>query len=99
MNKTKTIRLGINTGFALNRFPEPEIWTKIVGNLLGLRTVQFTADLLNPALPSFIIKAQIKAIRASAKRYDISIEHTFTSAFTRVNHLASPDPIIRKALD
>jgi len=41
-------KLGINTGFATNRFPEPEVWLRIVGKDLGLRCVQFVADLLNP---------------------------------------------------
>ncbi|MGC9054682.1 MAG: hypothetical protein ACP5KS_12465 [Candidatus Hydrogenedens sp.] len=42
------IVLGINTGFAINRFVEPDDWTRIVSEELGLQVVQFTADLLNP---------------------------------------------------
>ncbi len=93
---TKTIRLGINTGFAVNRFPEPHIWPKIVGETLNLRYAQFTADLLNPALPDSIIKRQLGEIKKSCRRYDVKIEHTFTSAFTRVNHFAHPDGLLRK---
>jgi hypothetical protein len=96
MNQAKTIRLGINTGFALNRFPEAEVWAKIIGQDLNLRYVQFTADLLNASLPQEIIEDQISQINRACKRYNVSIEHSFTSAFTRVNHLASPDTKIRQ---
>jgi len=95
-NAEKTIRLGINTGFALNRFPEAEVWAKIVGEDLGLRTVQFTADLLNASLPDDIISYELAKIKEACKKYNVNIEHTFTSAFTRVNHLANPDEILRQ---
>jgi sugar phosphate isomerase/epimerase len=90
------IRLGINTGFALNRFPEPEEWIRIVSEELGLHVVQFTADLLNPSLPDPIVQKQIDKIRSLCSKYGVSIEHTFTSAFTRVNHFSHPDPQIRE---
>lgn len=89
------LRLGINTGFAINRFPEPEEWIRIVGNL-GLRYVQFTADMLNPHLPAKIIREQLERINKNLIEYDVLIEHTFTGAFTRVNHLAHPDKSIRR---
>jgi len=89
------IKLGINTGFAVNRFPEPEVWLKIVGKTLGLRYVQFTADLLNPALPDKIINYQINKILEYADKYNVKIDTTFTGAFTRVNHLMHPDKQIR----
>lgn len=92
----KTIRLGINTGFAINRFPEPQVWPRIVGEALDLRYAQFTADLLNPALPDAIIKKHLREIKRACKKYNVLIEHTFTSAFTRVNHFAHPDEKLRK---
>jgi len=90
------IKLGINTGFAINRFPEPEVWTRIVAEELGLRCVQFVADLLNPLLPQKIIDKQIERIQASAAKYGILIDTTFTGAFTRVNHLMHPDPELKE---
>ncbi len=89
------INLGINTGFALNRFTTPQEWVPLISKEFGLKIVQFTADLLNPALPDDIVDYQVKTIRELATEYGIKIEHTFTSAFTRVNHLAHPDPILR----
>jgi sugar phosphate isomerase/epimerase len=89
-------RLGINLGFAINKYIEPEVWTKIVRKDLGLRYVQFVADLLNPFLPAAYQDSQIRRIKAAAEAYDIVIESLFTSAFTRVNHLMHPDPEARK---
>lgn len=89
-NPMKT-RLGVNCGFAINRYVEPEAWLDVVAGL-GLRTVQFVADLLNPFLPEEVLEAQVATIRRLADERGIAIESTFTSAFTRVNHLAHPDP-------
>ena len=86
--------LGLNTGFAVNRYSNPEAWTKVV-NKCGVDNVQFTADLLNPSLPSQIIKNQLKKINNSCKEYNIKVSSTFTGAFTRLNHLAHPDKEIR----
>ncbi|MFC1566342.1 sugar phosphate isomerase/epimerase family protein [bacterium] len=90
------VKLGINTGFALNRFPMPEEWIPLVADKFGLEIVQFTADLLNPGLPDDIIKDNILRLKKLSKDYKIQFKHSFTSAFTRVNHLAHPDPLLRK---
>ncbi len=87
--------LGINTGFAVNRYSEPEEWVRIVGDELGLSTVQFTADMLNVDLPEKILYQQASRIQKACQLYNIDITSTFTGAFTRVNHLAHPDPDIR----
>lgn len=97
MSITKTsIKLGINMGFATNRFPEPEVWTKIVGKDLGLRYVQFVADLLNPWLPDNLMKAEVNKIKKNCKKYNVRVDTTFPAAFTRVNHVLHPDPEMRK---
>ena len=90
------VRLGINTGFATNRFPEPEEWIRLVKEDFGLKYVQFTADLLNPSLPDNIIKSQVNKIKKNLSKYDVKVEHAFTSSYTRVNHLAHPDKKIQK---
>ena len=90
------VRLGINTGFALNRFSTPGEWIPLVADTFGLRIVQFTADLLNPALPARIVERQIAEIQRLCRRHGVRIDYTFTSAFTRVNHLAHPDPLLRE---
>lgn len=89
-------RLGTNLGFAINKYIEPEVWSRIVREDLGLSYVQFVADLLNPFLPQEYIDSQVTRINAAAAQYDLKIESLFTSAFTRVNHLMNPDAEARK---
>ena len=84
-------RLGINLGFAINRFVEPEEWARVVSEELGIRHVQFVADLLNPFLPEEYVKAELERIKRCVSLYGLTVESIFTSAFTRVNHLMHPD--------
>ena len=95
MSKPK-FHLGINLGFAINRFPEPQVWVPLVRRELGLRWVQFVADLLNPSLPAPLLQEQAALIRRLADREGVVIHSTFTSAFTRVNHLMHPEPRQRR---
>ncbi len=89
-------KLGINAGFAINRFPEPEVWLRIVGKELGLKYVQFAMDLLNPFLPKVVIDREVEKIKKYTGKYDIKIDTTFTSTFSRINHLMHPDALQRK---
>jgi len=89
-------KLGINTGFATNRFPEPEIWLRIIGKELSLKYVQFVMDLLNPFLPKIVIDREVEKIKKYAEKYDIKIDTTFASAFSRINHLMHPDALQRR---
>lgn len=91
-----SFRLGTNLGFAINKYIEPEVWSKIVAEDLELKYVQFVADLLNPFLPKEYISSQTDRIIAAVNHYGIKIESLFTSAFTRVNHLMNPDEEARK---
>lgn len=90
------IKLGINLGFATNKYSEPEVWTKIVREDLKLSNVQFVADLLNPFWPDDYIKSQLTKIKDNIKLYDITVDSFFTSSFTRINHLMHPDKEARE---
>ena len=86
--------LGINLGFANNRFPEPEVWTDIVANKLGLRKVQFVADILNPMLIKYNKKYfndEVDKTIECISNNNIKVTSMMTSSFTRVNHFAHPD--------
>jgi sugar phosphate isomerase/epimerase len=85
------VKLGINLGFATNRYAEPEIWAKIVREDLGLTSVQFVADLLDPFLPDDYIDEQVSRITKAVTLYDLTVDSIFTSTYTRVNHLMHPD--------
>ena len=67
----------------------------LVAERLGLRLVQLTADLLNPALPVHLLADPVRKIKVLQRRYGIGIPHILTGALTRVNHLAHPDPKVR----
>jgi sugar phosphate isomerase/epimerase len=85
--------LGINLGFANNRFPEPDVWTDIVANKLGLHKVQFVADILNPMIKRYneiYYKDQVSRTVECITKYNISVTSIMTSSFTRVNHFAHP---------
>lgn len=84
------LRLGINTGFALNRFPIPEDWMKIIHDL-GLKYVQLTAEMLNPSWDEEIVNDYVERIMILSKQYGIKIDSIMTGAFTRVNHFSHPD--------
>jgi sugar phosphate isomerase/epimerase len=89
-------RIGVNTGFAVNRYPEPEIWTDIVANEFKVDVIQFTVTLLNPFWPRDYVLRKAEEIRKLCDKKDIWIQQTFTDAWTRLNHLTSPDPEERK---
>jgi sugar phosphate isomerase/epimerase len=89
-------KLGINCGFAINRYMEPEVWGKIVGEELNLRSAQFVADLLNPFLPEYYVESYIDRVLKVKEQYNFSIDSIFTSAYTRINHLMHPDKEARK---
>lgn len=90
------LQLGINTGFAVNRMPGHGEWIRFVGEELGLRYVQLTADMLNPSLPADIVQRHTQDILQNLERYSVRVHSTFTGAYTRLNHLAHPDPGIRR---
>jgi sugar phosphate isomerase/epimerase len=84
-------RLGINTCFAVKRWPEPERWAELVSGSLGLDLVQHSLDLvdLEAGAP---IDAQADAIGVACQRHGISVHSTFTGlgAYGR-NMLLDPD--------
>jgi len=90
------LRLGVKNGFAVNRYPEIEVWTKIVAEVLGVKYVQFASDLLNPYLTDDIVKKHIAKINAYCKKYGLAITSTFTHQFMRTNHLMHPYKEIRE---
>ncbi|MDC0393310.1 hypothetical protein OAM22_00750 [Candidatus Pelagibacter sp.] len=73
------LKLGLHLGYASTRFYEPKIWTEMVRNEFDLNYVQFTSNLLEPTLPNQIISDEIDKIKFFSKKYNIKIDHTFTS--------------------
>jgi len=86
----------MNLGFAINKYVEPEVWSRLVAEEMGVRNVQLVADLLNVFLPDDYVLRQVERINASTQRYGLNVTSTFTSAFTRVNHFMHPDAEARR---
>src|SRR5690348_17372857 len=88
--------LGINTCFAVKRWPEPERWVAIVADELGLGMVQHSLDLvdLDADAP---VRAQAEAVAAACAARGIAVHSTFTGlgAYGR-NLLLDPDPVQRQ---
>jgi sugar phosphate isomerase/epimerase len=90
------LKLGVNLGFATNKYVEPHVWARIVAEDMGLKYVQFVADLLNVFLPDDVVEEQTEQIIEQTKRYGLEVTSSFTSSFTRVNHFMHPDAKTRK---
>ena len=72
------LHLGINTCFAVKRWPEPEQWLTIVQEELGLNCCQFSLDLVDPLLDESATAAYANAVRVYAQAHDILLHSTFT---------------------
>ena len=91
------ISLGINNSFAVNRYPEPEEWTRIVRDF-GLKHVQFFADLIEPSIfgPDATEKLVEKTNRA-CRDNGIKIHDVFGGTMVRwYNFLLHPEEEVRR---
>lgn len=85
------LSLGINAGFASNRFPEHSEWLRIAGEELGLRYIQFVTDLVDPYFtPRKIREKAYNEIDRGLRKYNLSIPFTFASTYSRRNMLMHP---------
>lgn len=90
------MRLGINLCFAVNRLVEPEVWAEFVRADLGLDTVQFTFDLLDPWWPEVHRRALVRRIRAAADAWDLVIDSACAGrAHSIPAGLLNPEPAAR----
>ncbi len=88
------IRLGINTCFAVKRWPRPEDWTPIVRDRLGLQLVQHSFDLVADGSPVDEAARLGDAVRSAG----LELHSTFTGlAAYSDNLLGHPDPARRES--
>lgn len=92
------VTLGINTCFAVKRWPRPEDWAPVVRERLGLRVVQHSLDLVEPPLGIGSVVTSAAAVRNAATRHDLVVHSTFTGLVAySANLLLHPDPEARTA--
>lgn len=72
------VHLGINSCFAVKRWPEPEQWLAFVKKELGLDCCQFSLDLVDPLLDEAAIIPYAGAVREYAQANGILLHSTFT---------------------
>jgi sugar phosphate isomerase/epimerase len=65
--------LGINLGCTVKRWPEPQAWAALVADDLGLETVQFTYDLIDPWWPEAGREKAAAATRQACAEYGLRI--------------------------
>jgi hypothetical protein len=88
------LRLGINTCFAVKRWPLVGDWAPIVHDRLGLRLVQHSLDLVADGAS----RADAAAVAAAARGSGLELHSTFTGlAAYSDNLLLRPDPVGRLA--
>ena len=92
------LHLGINTCFAIKRWPEPGQWLDIVKEGLGLDCCQFSLDLVDPMLDEAAIDAYADTVRERAAKTGIMLHSTFTGlAAYSWSLLLHPDRRMRDA--
>ena len=86
-------RLGINTCFAVKRWPEPGDWARIVRDELGLDTVELSLDLIED-----VGGRTVNQVRSALDEYGLRAETVFTGlAVYSLNLLMHPDEERRRA--
>jgi len=92
------LHLGINTCFAVKRWPEPQQWLSIVKEELGLDCCQFSLDLVDPMLDENAVGAYADAVKKCAAANNIVVHSTFTGlAAYSWSMLLHPDEAMRAA--
>jgi sugar phosphate isomerase/epimerase len=89
-------RLGVNTCFAVKRWPRPERWARLVRDELGLDLVQHSLDLVDLQGPAGEVAGQADWLRAACAAGGVGLHSTFTGlAAYSSNLLLHPDAAAR----
>jgi sugar phosphate isomerase/epimerase len=89
--------LGINTCFAVKRWPEPEEWARIVAQDFGLKSVQYSFDLMDPRAHPDAVAASVDHTKHALERNGVVIHSTFTGFIPySANLLLHPEPSFRE---
>ena len=91
-----TFTLGVNTCFAVKRWPEPERWAEIVRERMGVDLVQHSLDLVRLDGSAGLRSRQAEVIRLACERRGLLLHSTFTGlAAYSSNLLLDPMPEVR----
>jgi D-erythrulose 1-phosphate 3-epimerase len=94
------LQLGINTCFAVKRWPLAQEWAQVVRDELGLRIVQHTFDLVDLQAPPARLEEQAGALKRAVAQHGLALHSTFTGlAAYSANLLLSPEAAYRAAAE
>jgi sugar phosphate isomerase/epimerase len=88
--------LGLNTNALVNRYVQPEDLVATVAEEIGIRRLQLTPEILSPDWPAPVIADHVRRFVRACERHRVRITTTFTGNYTRLNHLAHPEPEVRR---
>jgi sugar phosphate isomerase/epimerase len=89
--------LGINTCFAPKRWAEPAEWSRITSEELGLKSIQFTFDLMDPRAKAGAVDVYIGQTLEACAKHGIRIHSTFTGLIPYIgNLLMHPEKAFRE---
>src|SRR5262249_59497317 len=92
-SEVTTFRLGINTCFAVKRWPRPSDWAAVVRDELGLDLVQHCLDLVDLEAGRADLESQAADLRDCSAAAGLALHSTFTGlAAYSANLLLHPDP-------
>ena len=92
------IDIGVNNAFAIKKWIEPEEWTRVIVEEIGLKNIQASFDLFYPSLREADFQFIGNEINNALNKYDARVSSTFTGlmAYSQ-NMLDHPNPVVRKA--
>lgn len=91
-----TWKLGINTCFAVKRWPLPSEWAQVVRDELGLDFVQHSLDLVDVQASDQVLLAEAESVRDACAQFGLTLDSTFTGlAAYSSNLLLDPREEIR----
>ncbi len=90
--------LSLNNGFAMKRWPEPEVWAELIANQMRVADVQLSLDLVDLSGPATWVEAQAARIRKACANEGIVISSVFSGLVDySANMLLHPDGEMRLA--
>lgn len=87
--------LGLNCNCFTNRYTEPKEWTRICSEELGVDTVQYSIDLLDPYYPWDLQRRICDETLNECRKRGIWIKANFGGHFSHQHYLGHPDDEVR----
>ena len=89
--KIKKRILSLNTGFAVNRFNNLDLFSNFIKDFLKLDYVQLTSDFMMLNMNDYYILKYNEKLDKILRKNNIGVNSTFTGGFNRLNHLSHHD--------